>query len=135
MAKNPEAPFAQTPKRIYARVTAAHTSLNDKTDDCVLAYTAGSDGAVITRLVFIPTETNAGAGVAYAYRAASAGGTVDMLAMKAVASVTVSTTAAGGTVDMGPSETVPWRMEAGECLYVAHSLAKTGTFVGDAMDY
>lgn len=132
MAKTFEAPFAQTPQKIAAKVTTAHTVLEGATN-AVLAFTAGADGAAITRLTFTPTETVT-AGVAYAYRSAD-GATFHLIEAQAVAADTVSATDAPAKVSFSPTETAPWRLAANERLYVAFSLTKTGTFQGDAMDY
>jgi hypothetical protein len=133
MAKTFTAPFAQTPKRIVARVTTAHATLNSTTNT-VLAYTAGSDGAIVTRVAFTPTETVT-AGVAYLYESLDSGTTIDLLRAKAVAADTVSTTDVPTEVDFGYTEDAPLRLQASERLYVAFSLTKTGTFTGDAIDF
>ena len=132
MAKTWDAPFAQTPQKIVAKVTTAHTSLESSTN-AVLAFTAGAEGAVVTGLSFSPTETVT-AGVAYVYSSPD-GTTLHLLQAIAIAAVTVSTTSAGTKTDFAPTETVPWRLAAGERLYVAFSLTKMGTFSGRAMDY
>lgn len=133
MAKTFTGPFAQTPQRIAAKVTTAHTGLEAATNT-VLAFTAGSEGAIVTRLVFNPLETTGGAGVAYVYR--SDDGTTFYLAeAQLVASDTLSTTDAPAEIAFSPTEDAPWRLKAGERLYVAFSLTKAGTFNGDAMDY
>ena len=133
MAKTFTAPFAQTPKRIVARVTTGHTTLNSTTNT-VLAYTAGSEGSVVTRVAYSPTETVT-AGVAYLYSSLDSGSTIDLLRAKAVAANTVSTTSTPAEVDFGYTEDAPLRLQASERLYVGFSLSKTGTFSGDAIDY
>lgn len=133
MAKTFTAPFAQTPQRIAAKVTTAHTTLESATN-AVLAFTAGADGALVTRLVFNPTETTGGAGVAYCYRSDD-GSTFYLAEAQAVASDTLSTTDAPAKISFSPTESSPWRLKASERLYVAFSLTKVGTFNGDAMDF
>lgn len=132
MAKTFTGPFGQTPKAIKAKVTTAHTTLEGATNT-VLAYTAGTEGGIVTRLTFSPIETVT-AGVAYAYRSPD-GSTFHLIEAQAVAADTVSTTDAPTKVSFSPTETLPWRLEAGDRLYVAFSLTKGGTFYGDAMDY
>ena len=132
MANTFTAAFAQTPQNIVGKVTTAHVTLESSTN-AVLAFTAGANGAVVTRLTYFPTETIT-AGVAYVYRSPD-GATLYTLEVKDAAADTVSTTDAATKVSFSPTETVPWRLEATERLYVAFSLTKTGTFSGEAIDY
>lgn len=134
MAKTFTAPFSQTTKRIKAKVTAAHTSL-ETTTNAVLSYTAGTEGAVVTRLVFNPIETTGGAGVAYVYSSVDSGSTLHLLEAQAVASDTLSASDGPTKISFSPTEDLPWRLEASERLYVGFSLAKAGSFTGDAMDF
>jgi hypothetical protein len=132
LAKTFTAPFAQTHQRIAAKVTTAHVTLESATNT-VLAFTAGSEGAVVTRLTFKPTETIT-AGVAYLYRSDD-GTTLYLEKAVAVGADTLSTTDAPASVDFGYTEASPLRLKASERLYVGFSLTKAGTFSGDAMDF
>ena len=134
MAKTYAAPFAQTPQRGVATTTAAHTTLNDISDDCMLMFTAGSEGAVATRLGSTPLETVT-AGVCYLYSSTDGGVTGKLLRAAAMAADTVSTSDAPTEVDFGYTEAAPLRLKASERLYVGFSLAKIVSWALDAMDY
>jgi len=116
--------FAQTPQGpAVASTSAAHTTLDDISDDTALLFTAGADGAVITSLSTTPKETVT-AGVAYLYVSHDGGATGKLLRAKAVAADTVSATDAPAEIDFGYSESSPLRLKASGRLYVAFSLAK-----------
>lgn len=134
MAKTFTAPYAQTPQRGTASTTAAHTTLNDISDDCALLATAGADGAVVTRLAASPLETVT-TGVCYLYSSTDSGVSGKLLRAKAMAADTVSTTDAPAEIDFGYTESAPLRLKAAERLYVGFSLAKIIAWSCDQMDF
>lgn len=123
MAYSNEAVYSQSIVTFAAKATAAKTTMTDSTN-AVLAYTAPTEGAVITRLRARPLGTTASATVLYAFTSTDSGTT---LAMKDVAfssaADTVSTTDAPATIDFGVSAEDPIYLAGSERLYVAASVA------------
>jgi hypothetical protein len=123
MAKTFTAPFAQTPKTNFAVCVAANTTLTGSPDDTVLLCTAGSDGAIVTRITCIPRVTLTAA-VAYLYISKDSGTTQTMIDAVTLAADTVSTTDLPLLVVFTQySETTPLRLEAADRLYVGISVA------------
>lgn len=123
MAKTFTAPFGQTPKTNFAVCAAANTTLTGSPDDTVLLVTAGSDGAILTRLTCIPRVT-ATASVAYLYLSKDSGTTQTMIDSVTIAADTVSTTDLPALIVFPQySETTPLRLEAADRLYVGVSVA------------
>lgn len=127
------AKFPQTPKSGSATSASAHTLLNGTTN-LVLLLTAGSTGAVVTRVDAKPLATIA-ACPAYLYRSTDAGSTVQLLRAKTVAAGTVSTSLAPVEQDFGYSESAPLRMQASERLYVGHATTVNLGWSAEATDF
>ena len=115
--------FGQTPKLAQGVVTAANTTLTSSPDDVVTMFTAGANGAIVTKASLIPRETTT-AGVGYLYISTDAGANKIMVDAVAVAADTLTTTDAPTRVDFSiASETVPYRIPASAVVYFGYSIA------------
>ena len=129
MAKTFTAPFAQSPKTATAVATAVATITDDNPSNTVLLLTAGSDGAILTRLTAIPRATvTASSLVLYV---SSDGGTTKRLVDSALmAAATVNTTTAVAMTTFSTyTETAPLRLAASDKLYVGTQVALSGGIV------
>lgn len=124
MAKTFTAPFAQTPKIATAVTTAAcGTITGDSPTNTVLLMTAGSDGAILTRLSAIPRATNT-ASCLVLFTSADTGTTKRLIDSELMAAQTLATTTAiAETIFTIYTETAPLRLAAGEQLYVGNQVA------------
>lgn len=124
MAKTYTAPFAQTPKNASAVVTAAAGSITtDAPTSTVLLLTAGTDGAILTRLSAIPRATVTASSLLL-YTSSDSGTTQRLIDSALMAALTVATTTAITTTSFSNyTETAPLRLAAGERLYVASQVA------------
>lgn len=123
MAKTFTAPFAQTPKTATAVVTgAAGTITGDTPTNTVLLVTAGSDGAILTKLSAIPRAT-ATASDLLVFISKDSGTTKRLIDSKLMAAYTMATTTATPVTAFDYSETAPLRLEAGDQLYVGSQVA------------
>lgn len=123
MALTYTAPFAQQPKTATAVVTAAATITTDSPTNDVLLVTAGTDGALLTRLTAIPRATVTASSLVL-WISKDAGTTKRLIDSELMGAQTVSTTAAvAETAFSNYSETTPLRLEAGDRLYVGSQVA------------
>lgn len=123
MAKTFTAPFAQTPKTATAVTTGAGTVANDTPTNTVLLLTAGSDGAILTRLSAMPRATVTASSLVL-FISNDTGTTKRLIDSELMAAHTVATTTAiPETAFANFSETTPLRLAAGDQLYVASQVA------------
>lgn len=123
MAKTFTAPFAQTSKTASAVCVAAATITNDAPTNTVKLYTAGAEGALVTKLTAIPRATVTATAL-YLYISKDGGTTQRLVDSELMAAHTVATTTAiPETKFANISETTPIRLEAGDVLYVGASVA------------
>lgn len=123
MAKTFTAPFAQTPKISTAVATGAVGSLTgDTPTNTVLLLTAGSDGAILTRLTAMPRSTVTASSLVV-FVSGDSGTTKRLIDSKLMAALTVNTTTAITVTEFDYSETAPLRLEAGEEVYVGSQVA------------
>lgn len=143
MAKTFTAAFAQTPKTSYASATTAFaltgagSMLDDNPSNTVLLVTAGSDGALLTSVAVVPRATCT-AHVAALFLSKDSGTTKKVLSTVAVAAQTLSTTTAiTGYSFTIASESEPFRLEAGDRLYVGITVTQSNgiNFIARAVDY
>jgi hypothetical protein len=128
MANTFTAPFAQTPKTATAVVTAVAT-LTDTPANTVLLVTAGSDGAILTRLTAIPRATVTASSLVV-FISKDSGTTQRLIDSELMAAFTVATsTAIPETTFALYTETTPLRLEAGDRLYVGSQVALAGGIV------
>lgn len=128
MALTYTAPFAQTPKTATAVVTGAAT-LTDTPANTVLLATAGTDGAILTRLTAVPRATVTASSLVL-FISKDGGTTQRLIDSELMAAYTVAvTTAIPETVFPLYSEVAPLRLEAGDRLYVGSQVALAGGIV------
>ena len=124
MAKTFTAPFAQTPQTATAVVTgAAGTITGDSPTNTVELLTAGSDGAILTRLTAIPRATVTASSLCL-WISKDGGTTKRLIDSELMAAFTVATTTAiAETAFTLYTETTPLRLAAGDKLYVGSQVA------------
>jgi hypothetical protein len=128
MANTFTAPFAQTPKTATAVCTAVAT-LTDTPANTQLLMTAGTDGAILTRLTAIPRATVTASSLVL-FLSKDSGTTQRLIDSELMAAHTVAaTTAIPETYFANYSETSPLRLEAGDRLYVGSQVALAGGIV------
>jgi hypothetical protein len=128
MANTFTAPFAQTPKTATAVCTAVAT-LTDTPSNTVLLVTAGSDGAILTRLTAIPRATVTASSLVL-FISKDSGTTQRLIDAELMAAYTMATTTLiPETTFSLYTETTPLRLEAGDRLYVGSQVALAGGIV------
>jgi hypothetical protein len=128
MANTFTAPFAQVPKTATAVVTAVAT-LTDTPSNTVLLVTAGSDGAILTRLTAIPRATVTASSLVL-FISKDSGTTQRLIDAELMAAYTMATTTlVPETTFSLYTETTPLRLEAGDRLYVGSQVALAGGIV------
>jgi Kef-type K+ transport system membrane component KefB len=128
MANTFTAPFAQTPKTATAVCTAVAT-LTDTPSNTVLLVTAGSDGAILTRLTAIPRATVTASSLVL-FISKDSGTTQRLIDAELMAAYTMATTTlVPETTFSLYTETTPLRLEAGDRLYVGSQVALAGGIV------
>jgi Kef-type K+ transport system membrane component KefB len=128
MANTFTAPFAQTPKTATAVVTAVAT-LTDTPANTVLLVTAGSDGAIVTRLTAIPRATVTASSLVV-FISKDSGTTQRLIDAELMAAYTMATTTLiPETTFSLYTETTPLRLEAGDRIYVGSQVALAGGIV------
>ena len=128
MANTFTAPFAQTPKTATAVVTAVAT-LTDTPANTVLLVTAGSDGAILTRLTAIPRATVTASSLVV-FISKDGGTTQRLMDAELMAAYTMATTTLiPETTFSLYTETTPLRLEAGDRIYVGSQVALAGGIV------
>lgn len=138
MAKTYTAPFAQTPKTAAVVVTTATGSLaTDTPTNTVELLTAGSDGALVTRLLAIPRGTVTASGLLLFLQ--KSGGSIKRLIDSELmpAYTDATTTAIPETAFGNVSDSTPLRLEAGDKLFVGSQVALAAgiVFAAQWMDY
>ena len=128
MANTFTAPFAQTPKTATAVCTAVAT-LTDTPSNTVLLVTAGSDGAILTRLTAIPRATVTASSLVL-FISKDGGTTQRLIDAELMAAYTMATTTLiPETTFSLYTETTPLRLEASDRLYVGSQVALAGGIV------
>ena len=129
MAKTFTAPFAQTPQTANAVCTGVATVTDDNPSNTQLLLTAGSDGAILTRLTAIPRATVTASSLAL-WISKDGGTTKRLVDSVLMAAATVNTTTAiAVTTFTTYSESAPLRLAAGDKLYVGSQVALSGGIV------
>lgn len=125
MAKTFTAPFAQTYKTNAAAVTAALTGIGTSTvTGAVLLTTAGTNGALVTKITAIPRATVGASSLVLFLVKASAPTVYNLIDSELMAAYTLAaTTAIPETVFGNISPNTPMRLEAGDMLYVGSQVA------------
>lgn len=130
MANTYTAPFGQTAKTASAVVTAASASLDgDAPTNTVLLLTAGTNGALLTRLSAIPRATVTASSL-LVWKSRDSGTTKRLIDSALMAAHTVATTTAVPVTGFSRfSEDSPLRLEAGISVYVGSAVALAGGIV------
>lgn len=138
MAKTFTAPFAQTPKTASEVATAVVANLTtDAPTNTVELFTAGAEGALVTKLTAIPRATVT-ATCLYLFVSNDGGTTKRLLDSELMGAQTVAlTTAIAETSFANISDAKPIRLGAGNKLYVGIGVALASgiVFNVEAMDY
>ncbi len=122
MANIFKAPFGQTSQTRFAEVTGVATPADD-TANAVLLATAGSDGALVTRVSAMPRATVTTSGL-YLYISNDSGTTKYLVDSELMAAHTVAVdTAIPETYFSNISEDTPIRLKAGDELYAGSGVA------------
>lgn len=124
MAKTFIAPFAQTPKTASAVATAVVANLTtDAPTNTVELFTAGAEGALVTKLTAIPRATIT-ATCLYLFISNDGGTTKRLVDSELMGAQTVAvTTAIAETRFSNIAESTPIRLGAGDKLYVGIGVA------------
>ena len=129
MANTFTAPFAQTPKTATAVATLAATVTNDTPTNTVELLTAGTDGAILTRLSAIPRATVTASSLVL-WISSDGGTTKRMIDAALMSAYTMATTTLVPVTTFATySEATPLRLMAGDKLYVGSQVALAGGIV------
>ena len=132
MAISNLAAFAQITKTGSAVATAASAVTNDTPTNTILIATAGTDGALFTKLTAIPRATVTASGL-YLFISQDSGTIKRMVDCALMAAYTyAATTDNEPTVFDAITEDTPIRLEAGDELYVSSAVALTEGIVFNA---
>lgn len=124
----------QAPKSAFAALATANTTFTTTPTNSVLLVTAGSNGARLTRLEFIPLETVTANALQW-YRSIDSGTTKYLAGMVTGGSDTVSGTDGSTTVSAGYSDDNPLILQANERIYVCTGITKGYHVVAEYADY
>ena len=122
--------YPQTQKTASAIATAAKTTYNDATNS-VLLLTAGTDGAVLTKLTAIPRATVTATQLQL-YISRDAGTTLLLIDSALMAAYTMAQTTKATPIDFGYTAAAPLRLGASERLYIGAGVALAGGIVFNA---
>lgn len=119
MAKTFTAAFAQTPKTASTVCSLAVANIHqDVPDNTLELFTAGEEGALVTKLSAIPLATTT-ASALYLFISNDDGAAVRLLDSELMSAHTVEMTTAIPVVSFGNiNESAPVRLGAGDKLYV-----------------
>lgn len=110
-------------------VTAANTTYGDTPTNTVTIFTAGADGARVTRMTCLPRATCT-ATLIDIFRDSDGSGTTKRLIQRRLqAAQTIDTTTAATSTDFGYTEAAPLILRANEKLYASMSVALAGGIV------
>lgn len=128
MANTFTAPFAQTAKTATAIATAVAT-LTSTPSNTELLLTAGTDGAILTRLTAIPRATVTASSLVL-FISKDSGTTKLLIDAELMAAYTMATTTlVPETTFANYDQTKPLRLEAGDQLYIGSQVALAGGIV------
>lgn len=126
----------QTPKASTGVATTANSTYTDAPTNAVAIFTAGANGARVTRISALARAT-VSATELQLYRDGDGTGTAKKLfASKLMAAYTVAQTTGQPTVDFGYTDALPLILAPGEKLYAAIGVTNTGIiFNVEGFDY
>jgi len=130
-------PYVQTPKTATAVVTGAATVADDNPTNTTELLTAGTNGALVTRLTAMPRSScNACSLVLFLQKSGQT--TKRLIDSELMPVINVSTTAVIPETAFGNvSDSTPLRLEAGDKLFVGSQVALAAgiVFAAQWMDY
>jgi hypothetical protein len=133
MAKTFTAPFAQTPKIASAVVTGASADLATLAPtNTVLLLTVGAEGGLLVRLSAIPRATVTASSLLVWVEASGSSDKYLKDSALMAAHTVAATTAIPVTTFSRFTEDTPWRLEAGDKVYVGSAVALAGGIVFNA---
>ena len=123
MAITNTAAFAQTSKTGAAAVTGAAVTTTNTPSNTVKLVTAGTDGAIVTSISALPRATVTASGI-YLFISKDSGSTKELSDSILMAAHTVAAATAIPVSQFEEiTETTPFRLEAGDELYVGSGVA------------
>jgi len=126
----------QTPRSSSGVATAANTSYTDSPANAVVIFTAGVNGARVSRVSVVTRASTTSAEMQLFRDHDGTGTTKRFLRSKTMAAYTVSPTAGQEPADFGYSDANPLILAANEKLYGATGLAGTGfVFTVEGADF
>jgi hypothetical protein len=124
----------QTPRSNNASVTTANTTYSTAPTNTVVLFTAGVNGARVTRLSAMPQATVTAAQLQL-FRSRDNGTTKYFVNSALQAAYTMATNTAAPVTDFGYSDDNPLILAANEVLYVGSSITQNVTFNAEGADY
>ena len=118
----------QTPKTATCVLVTASTDIDDAPTTSVLLYTAGANGARITRISAMPRATVT-ASLIGLFLSKDAGTTQRLIDSVVMAAHTVANTTEIPTTDFGYSEDNPLILEAADRLYATTAVSLAGGII------
>jgi hypothetical protein len=124
----------QTPRSNNALVTTANTTYSTSPTNTVAFFTAGANGARVTRISAIPQATVTAAQLQL-FRSRDNGTTKVFFNSALQAAYTMATTTAVPVTDFGYSDDNPLILQPNEVVYVASSITQNVAFNAEGADY
>lgn len=124
----------QGPRSSNALVTTANTTYSTTPTNSVALFTAGANGARITRIGAIPQATVT-ASQLQLFRSRDAGTTKTFFASVLMAAYTMATTTAATPTDFGYSDDNPLILAPNEVIYAAAAVTQNVAFNAEGADY
>ena len=119
----------QRPKTSTGVLTAANTTYTDTPTNSVVIFSAGADGARVTKISSIPRATCT-AMLIDIYRDGDGSGSAKRpIQRRSQAAQTIDTTTACATNDFGYSDAAPLLLQANEKLWASMTVALAGGMV------
>lgn len=125
----------QAPKSNVAALTTANTTYTTSPTNSVLLVTAGANGARLTKLQAIPTETVATANQLQMFRSTDGGTTKYFADSALMATYTMAQTTEAPTTDFGYSEDNPMILQPNERIYMAEGQTEGVVCIAEWSDY
>lgn len=124
----------QSPRADNASVTTANTTYTTTPTNTVALFTAGANGARITRISASPQATVTAAQLQL-FRSRDAGTTKRFFSSALMAAYTMATNTAATPTDFGYSDDNPLILAANEVIYAAAAVTQNVTFNAEGADY
>lgn len=127
--------LAQTPRAAQVvQAFTANTTYTTSPTNTVLLFTAGANGATVSKLVAVPAATVTATQL-QVFRSLDTGTTKKLTPPVVGAAYTMAQTTAPTPADFGPTPSAPWVLAAGEQIYVAAGVSGTWAFNLEGADF